>query len=56
MIRKTKLLISILVMSMVLSNLPGMMSYAANVTGEEQTTAEILQDENHQRSRNNSKG
>ena len=50
MIRKTKLLISILVMSMVLSNLPGMMSYAANVTGEEQTTAEILQDENHQRS------
>ena len=49
-IRKTKLLISILVMSMVLSNLPGMISYAADVTGEEQKTAEILQDENHQRS------
>ena len=48
MIRKNKLLICTLLMSMVISCMPGMKSEAAELSGEEQVTAS-LQDENSQR-------
>ena len=48
MIRKNKLLICALFMSMVVSFMPGMESNAAELSGEDQVTA-ILQDENSQR-------
>ena len=49
MIRKTKLLICTLVMSMVVTVLPGMTSEAAEAEGETPAAASELQDENSQR-------
>ena len=46
--RKNKLLICTLFMSMILTVLPGMKSYAAETAGESAATSE-LQDENSQR-------
>ena len=48
MIKKKKLLICALLMSMVVSFMPGMESNAAELSGEDQVTA-TLQDENSQR-------
>ena len=49
MIRKSKLLICTLVMSMIVTVLPGMTSYAAEAEGETEASATELQDENSQR-------
>ena len=49
MIRKSKLLICTLVMSMMVTVLPGMTSYAAEAEGETEASATELQDENSQR-------
>ena len=49
MIRKSKLLICALLMSMVVTVLPGMQSFAAETDGEGQAAASGLQDENSQR-------
>ena len=49
MIKKSKLLICMLFMSMVLTVLPGMRSYAEEAEGEAVTEDSGLQDENSQR-------